>query len=39
MTVLQGDIVKVTADAIVNPTNANYNLGGEVGRCVDSRTQ
>ncbi|XP_041362433.1 core histone macro-H2A.1-like isoform X1 [Gigantopelta aegis] len=31
MMVLQGDIVKVTADAIVNPTNSNYNMGGEVG--------
>ena len=31
MTVLQGDIVKVTADAIVHPTSSNFHLGGEVG--------
>ena len=31
MTVIQGDITAVEADAIVNPTNATFYLGGEVG--------
>lgn len=31
MTVLQGDIAKITADAIINPTNSTYYMGGEVG--------
>ncbi|XP_052769994.1 core histone macro-H2A.1-like isoform X1 [Mya arenaria] len=31
LTVLQGDIVKVTADAIVHPTSSNFYMGGEVG--------
>ncbi len=31
MTVLQGDLVTVTADAIVHPTNASFYMGGEVG--------
>ncbi|KAK2160739.1 hypothetical protein LSH36_127g06062 [Paralvinella palmiformis] len=30
LTVLQGDIVKVVADAIVNPTDKNFYMGGEV---------
>lgn len=29
---LQGDIVKVAADAIVHPTNSTYYMGGEVGK-------
>ena len=32
LTVLQGDIVKVSADAIVHPTNSAYYMGGEVGK-------
>ena len=32
LTVLQGDIVKVTADAIVHPTSSNFYMGGEVGK-------
>ena len=28
---IQGDLVKVTADAIVHPTNDSYYMGGEVG--------
>ena len=32
MTVLQGDIAKITADAIINPTNSTYYMGGEVGK-------
>lgn len=31
LTVVQGDLVKVTADAIVHPTNDTYYMGGEVG--------
>ncbi|XP_076459668.1 core histone macro-H2A.1-like [Babylonia areolata] len=34
LTVLQGDIVKVSADAIVHPTNSTYHLGGEVGQAI-----
>ena len=32
LTVLQGDLVKVTADAIVHPTNSTFYMGGEVGK-------
>ena len=32
LTVLQGDIVRVSADAIVHPTNSTYHMGGEVGK-------
>ncbi|XP_046364973.1 core histone macro-H2A.1-like isoform X1 [Haliotis rufescens] len=35
MTVLQGDIVKMTADAIVHPTNSTYHMGGEVGQAME----
>lgn len=35
MTVIQGNIVNVTADAIVNPTNATFFMGGEVGRALE----
>ena len=31
LTVIQGDISTVEADAIVHPTNASFYLGGEVG--------
>ena len=31
LTVIQGDIVKVSADAIVHPTNNSFYMGGEVG--------
>ena len=31
LTVLQGDLVKVAADAIVHPTNNTFYMGGEVG--------
>ncbi|XP_076452739.1 core histone macro-H2A.1-like [Babylonia areolata] len=34
LTVLQGDIVKVSADAIVHPTNSSYFMGGEVGQAI-----
>lgn len=34
LTVLQGDIVKVAADAIVHPTNSTYHMGGEVGTAI-----
>lgn len=33
LTVLQGDIVKVSADAIIHPTSASLYMGGEVGQC------
>ncbi|XP_074649577.1 core histone macro-H2A.1-like isoform X2 [Tubulanus polymorphus] len=35
MTVLQGDISKVTVDAIVHPTNNSFHLGGEVGAVLE----
>ncbi|XP_013781896.1 core histone macro-H2A.1-like [Limulus polyphemus] len=35
LTVIQGDIVKITADAIVHPTNSSYFLGGEVGQALE----
>lgn len=35
MTVIQGDIVKITADAIVHPTNSTYHMGGEVGSAIE----
>jgi len=31
LTIIQGDISTVEADAVVNPTNASFYLGGEVG--------
>ncbi len=31
MTVVQGNIINIKADAIVHPTNASLSLGGEVG--------
>ena len=34
LTVLQGDIVKVIADAIVHPTSNSFYLGGEVGQAL-----
>ncbi|KAL3876339.1 hypothetical protein ACJMK2_034200 [Sinanodonta woodiana] len=32
LTVLQGDLVKISADAIVHPTNETFYMGGEVGQ-------
>ena len=37
ITVLQGDIGKVSADAIVHPTNSTYHMGGEVGEIIFRR--
>ncbi|CAG5126781.1 unnamed protein product [Candidula unifasciata] len=34
LTVMQGDLVKTLADAIVNPTNSTYYMGGEVGQAI-----
>ena len=34
LTVLQGDLVKVTADAIVHPTSNSFYMGGEVGQAL-----
>ena len=31
---LQGDISKVTADAIVHPTSSSFYMGGEVGQAL-----
>ena len=31
LTVIQGDVSQVEADALVHPTNATFYLGGEVG--------
>uniref|UniRef100_T1ITF6 Macro domain-containing protein n=1 Tax=Strigamia maritima TaxID=126957 RepID=T1ITF6_STRMM len=35
LTVIQGDIVNVTADAIINPTNASFYMGGEIGQTLE----
>ncbi|XP_064600790.1 core histone macro-H2A.1-like isoform X2 [Liolophura sinensis] len=35
LTVIQGDIVKMAADAIVHPTNSSLYMGGEVGRSIE----
>ncbi|XP_068706463.1 core histone macro-H2A.1-like isoform X1 [Montipora foliosa] len=35
LTVIQGDISAVEADALVNPTNATFYLGGEVGSVLE----
>ncbi|XP_052688123.1 core histone macro-H2A.1-like isoform X1 [Crassostrea angulata] len=35
MTVIQGDLVKITADAIVHPTSSNFFMGGEVGQALE----
>lgn len=35
LTVLQGDISKITADAVINPTNSTYYMGGEVGSALE----
>ncbi|ELT93761.1 hypothetical protein CAPTEDRAFT_2551 [Capitella teleta] len=35
LTVLQGDIVNVVADAIIHPTNASLYMGGEVGQTIE----
>ncbi len=32
LTVVQGDIVSVTVDAIVHPTSSSFYMGGEVGK-------
>lgn len=37
MTVVQADIASVTADAIVNPTNATFSLVGECGRALEKK--
>ncbi|GFR74775.1 core histone macro-H2A.1-like [Elysia marginata] len=34
LTVMQGDLVKATADAIVHPTNSSMYFGGEVGQAI-----
>lgn len=31
LTVIQGDISELTVDAVVHPTNASFNLGGQCG--------
>lgn len=35
MTVIQGDLVKITADSIVHPTSSNFYMGGEVGQAME----
>ena len=35
LTVIQGDITKVSSDAIVHPTNNSFYMGGEVGRAIE----
>ena len=39
LSVIQGDIAAIEADAIVHPTNATFYLGGEVGMYFKSRTR
>ncbi|KAK3759609.1 hypothetical protein RRG08_016347 [Elysia crispata] len=34
LTVMQGDLVKSSADAIVHPTNSSFYFGGEVGQAI-----
>jgi O-acetyl-ADP-ribose deacetylase (regulator of RNase III) len=34
LTVVQGSIINIKADAIVHPTGASLNLGGEVGHAL-----
>ncbi|UJR22367.1 hypothetical protein I4U23_025429 [Adineta vaga] len=34
LTVVQGNIINITADAIVHPTSSSLNLGGEVGHAL-----
>jgi O-acetyl-ADP-ribose deacetylase (regulator of RNase III) len=33
LTVIQGSIVNIQADAIVHPTNNSFYMGGDVGMC------
>lgn len=35
MTVIQGDLVKIAADAIVHPTSSSFYMGGEVGSAIE----
>ncbi|XP_021374533.1 core histone macro-H2A.1-like isoform X2 [Mizuhopecten yessoensis] len=35
MTVIQGDLVKIMADAIVHPTSSAFYMGGEVGSAIE----
>lgn len=35
LTVIQGDVTNVTADAAIHPTNANLSLSGEVGQTLE----
>lgn len=35
LTVIQGDIVNITADAIIHPTNASFYMGGDVGQALE----
>ncbi|XP_014670311.1 PREDICTED: core histone macro-H2A.1-like [Priapulus caudatus] len=35
MTVIQGDIVNVTADALIHPTNGQFSLTGDVGSALE----
>uniref|UniRef100_A0A2R5LLL2 Putative core histone macro-h2a.1 n=1 Tax=Ornithodoros turicata TaxID=34597 RepID=A0A2R5LLL2_9ACAR len=35
LTVIQGDIVNVTADALIHPTNTTLSLSGEVGQALE----
>nr|CAD7586800.1 unnamed protein product [Timema genevievae] len=37
LTVVQGDITNVTADALVHPTNTNITMMGDVGQALEKR--
>jgi len=34
LTVVQGDIVQINADAVVHPTGGSCSFGGEVGKTI-----
>ena len=37
LTVVQGDITNITADALVHPTNTSIAMMGEVGQALEKR--
>ena len=38
LAVIQGNIANIEVDAIVNPTNGNFSLSGEVGKYLQNLT-
>lgn len=37
LTVVQGDITNITADALVHPTNTSFAMMGDVGQALEKR--